>query len=353
VNRQLGIFGRPSVAEPVRFGSNHYVPVLKTLPGELRALALTEERTWERLTPLIEVANKKGATEDPPERSVLPNLGQRLVRAIGTARSFYLDLRWVSSRSRILIRQGTERKPVRALPYVLEDCRRRGLIFIPVVTMGKDVGRATLLREAIAEDGRGACFRVAVAGVARPTGRALDPELDRLLELIGTEPRSSDLLLDLGYVGPEPGFDAQHILRLLEELPYLSTWRNVFLNGTVIPQALSGYREGGITELPRHEWRIWQQLRDLGAPRLPTFGDYGVQHPLRPESSGPGMRANIRYTTENVVLIARGYSITEHGTSQYRDLCIMLAGRPEFRGADSSWGDRAIAECAEGLGTPG
>jgi hypothetical protein len=353
VNKQLGIFGTPPFANPVRFGSYQYVPILKTLPGELRALTYAPEGTWEQMTPLIEVATKKGASEDPPERSPLPNLGSRLVRAIGTARPFYLDFRWLSSRSKILVRRGAGRTPVRAMAYVLDDCRHRGLVFIPVVAPTKDTGRATLMREAIAEDGRGVCFRIPVVGVARPTGSGLDQELSRLLESVGAEPGSSDLLLDLGYLGPEPGFDAEHLLRLLAEIPDLLSWRSVFLNGTVIPQALSGYQEGGITELPRQEWRLWKELRESGAPRLPTFGDYGIQHPLRPESSGPGMRANIRYTTEEVVLVARGRSIMEHGTAQYRDLCIMLSERPEFRGADYSWGDRAIAECAEGLGTPG
>jgi hypothetical protein len=354
VNTQLSLLNQ---TEPLRhgapFGSYHYVPILKSLPGELKALAHTDADTWERMTPLIEATSKKGATEEPPDRSPLPSLASRLVSVLGTARPFYLDFRGLTSRSKILVRRGRERRPVAAIEHVLEDCRQRGLNFVPVVTPTKDAGRLALVRESLAAVGRRVCLRVPVAGVVRPTGRSLSNELHGLLEDLGTEAASTDLLLDLGYIGVEPGFDASHVRRILEEIPQLPAWRNVILSGTVIPQALSGYAEDDITDLARHEWRLWQELRQHDAPRLPTFGDYCVQHPERPDSSGPGMRANIRYTADEAVLIARGRSITEYGAGQYRDLCVLLSHRPEFRGSAYSWGDSSIAECAEGLGTPG
>ena len=59
------------------------------------------------------------------------------------------------------------------------------------------------------------------------------------------------------------------------------------------------------------------------------------------------MRGSVRYTTEDLVLFARGGSILEFGAEQYRDLCKMLIGRPEFAGADYSWGDRVINATAK------
>ena len=60
------------------------------------------------------------------------------------------------------------------------------------------------------------------------------------------------------------------------------------------------------------------------------------------------MRANIRYTTSDLVLYARGHSILEHGAPQYASLAQMITGRGEFGGENYSWGDEVIARTASG-----
>lgn len=66
------------------------------------------------------------------------------------------------------------------------------------------------------------------------------------------------------------------------------------------------------------------------------------------------MRANIRYTSDNVTLVARGRgAVVQEGREQYRELCRMLVDRPEFVGSAYSWGDEQIAACASGAIEPG
>ena len=66
------------------------------------------------------------------------------------------------------------------------------------------------------------------------------------------------------------------------------------------------------------------------------------------------MRANIRYTVEQLTLIARGQGpVVQAGREQYRELCQMLIEREEFAGRDFSWGDAIIDDCANGLREPG
>ena len=45
--------------------------------------------------------------------------------------------------------------------------------------------------------------------------------------------------------------------------------------------------------------------------------------------------------------------VIQEGAEQYRELCRVLVEQPEFAGADFTWGDRQISECAAGLGEPG
>jgi hypothetical protein len=91
--------------------------------------------------------------------------------------------------------------------------------------------------------------------------------------------------------------------------------------------------------------------------RLPTFGDYAIQHPdppLEGEESGPGQRANIRYTTNKVTLVPRAVGpVVLEGREQYRDLCRQLVVQPEYAGGHFTWGDRLIADCASGIDEPG
>jgi hypothetical protein len=102
---------------------------------------------------------------------------------------------------------------------------------------------------------------------------------------------------------------------------------------------------------------LWCALTELGLSRRPTFGDYAIQNPDPPlddQPSGPGQRANIRYTTDAATLAPRAVgAVIQEGAEQYRQLCRQLVAQPEFAGADFSWGDLQIAECADGVGEPG
>ena len=76
--------------------------------------------------------------------------------------------------------------------------------------------------------------------------------------------------------------------------------------------------------------------------------------PLEDQPTGPGQRANIRYTTDDATLVPRAVgAVIQEGAEQYRQLCRLLVAQPEFAGRDFTWGDHQIAECADGIGEPG
>lgn len=340
---QMNLLPERRFDRPLRWSDRHYVPILKSMAGELMALRTAGDSTWDRMTPLIEAAGKAG-TEEPPERSLYPNLAGRLGPAITAGRPFFLDFPWIHSGAKINIGQKGRKVVVNAIEHVFESCRSSGLAFIPVLATDRDDGRAELVKAAARRDGRGVCLRLPITGVFWPAG--LPKFIEERICAIDVRPENVDLLLDLGYVKSPPTFDAGHVKRLIEALPHLDAWRSLVVAGTVIPASASGWEEGGITEIPRLEWHLYRDLRRLAPRRMPAFGDYGVQHPEPPEGGGPGMRANIRYTTQRLVLFARGFSLIEYKSDQYRDLCKMLVGRPEFKEPTYSWGDQIIVTTA-------
>jgi len=342
--QQMTFIPQERFERPLRWREDHYVPILKSLKGERDALKEAAAATWDRISPLIEATGRAGVDE-PPARSGFPNLIEHLGPAIKAGRPFFLDFPQLDSNAKVNVGSTRRRTAVNVVEYIFDGCRKSGLTFIPVLSPRHDAGRSALVAAALKRDGRGLCLRMPIGGVVWENG--IDSTIERLLKCVGARPAEVDLLLDLSYITSPPGFAATHIKRLIERLPGLDAWRSLVLAGTAIPPSASGIQEDGITGLPRHEWQLYRELRQLAPARIPTFADYAVQHPEPPaEGGGPGMRTNIRYTTEELLLFARGHSVLEDSRGQYRKLCQMLVSRPEFYGADYTWGDGIIARTA-------
>ena len=249
-----------------------------------------------------------------------------------------------------MVGPASARRSVRIVDYLVDQFDRFTLNSVPVVRPGIDPRIIEIFRDSEV-DGRGWCLRLPI--------RALlgfeDPreEVNRLLDLIQASPRSVDMVVDHQYMPQVLGFGARHVMSAIEELPYLSMWRSVIILGTVIPKTLAKFPEDCITILRRHEWELWHDLQTLGISRVPTLGDYAVQNPERPKKGGgwKELRANIRYSTPQRVLMARGRAVAEYCPGEYRKVAAMLVAHHEFR--EISWGDRQIRQCADGLCDPG
>ena len=160
-------------------------------------------------------------------------------------------------------------------------------------------------------------------------------------------------MLDLEYIDSED-LRSEDIAPLVGELIAKFAWRSVVLMGTSIPATMGSVREGTVGCIPRHEWRLWCALASIFETEL-SYGDYCVQHPKPPqEQGGPGMRANIRYTVDDRVLVARGRGpVVFRGNSEYTNLCQKIVVNEGFAGESYSWGDETIAKCARGERDPG
>ncbi len=333
---------------PAPRGAFHYVPVVKTLPGELKALAHASPSAWRRITPLVEIATKRGDNEVTQAPSVLAHIGDELRAVFGVDRTFFVDLRWVKYGLQVQLKGGFKR---RAVEHVLQECQASALRCIPVVAPGQDSRVVQLLRDAFGFRTRGVCIRVPIAGVVRSGTQALRVELDTFLDQLEVDRGATDLFLDLGYMGAAIPPSAKDVLATLQGIDPRD-WRTLVLAGTVVPDTLAMIEEETIGELTRHDWLIWKELERLGPARLPCYGDYMIQHPTPPLEGGRGMRANVRYTTDDRFLFARGTTPKGGNYGQYQRLCQDLKGHREFRDANSSWGERMIDECARGIILP-
>lgn len=331
--------------QPLPSGQGQYVVALQNKPGELDALTHATPEIWSQMTPLMHVLGPKRPGKVLSSDAVT-NWIKKIRGAIGSHPCFLDTLRLRVEHP--VASQGQTRT---ALSFIYDQARIAGIRFVPVFPIGGAETHRRLVHAASIQDCRGLAIRFNPLGSVPLPGTTQTEVLKELLVDFEAQPNDVDLLLDLGCLNPDEELEADDLRQLVNDLSDGIEWRNIILLGTSMPQALGSIREGQSGFLARHEWQLWSELKKKPPLRLPSFGDYAIQHPLPPQgTSGPGMRPNIRYTIDKATLVLRGVGpVTEDGKKKYRQLCLQLVSRKEFAGPSFSWGDEVIKDCADGV----
>ncbi len=341
---------QPEPLAPLPIDSSRYVAALQNKRGELDALEHASPETWERLTPIVHFVGPKNRS-DPFNASSIVNWVKKVAVAVGD-HPVYLDV--VRLDATFAVATSTGAKPV--LAQIFAAARKRRMSFVPVVRVGESTEpHISLVADAAVQDGHGLALRYRVRQVLPPAGMSHRHFLEAQITRVGSDIANTDLFVDLDLIDQDDDLEGADIADPLKKLISIGPWRSVVVLGTSMPSQLGCIPEGTLGSLPRREWEVWTQLEQCDQPRMPAFGDYGIQSPEPPrDGGGPGMRANIRYTVDEETLIARGKgSVLQEGNEQYQDLCEQLVGCGRFSGRDFSWGDMTIADCASGLLAPG
>ncbi len=336
----------------MKFDHRHYVPCLRWKLGEYQAVIRLSNSTKNFITPLIQVPEIGYDFEARElERSVDDHLKLfvKRVKPKWGERSCFVDMKLIDPAERMADR----RHPVR---FVFEQLRAQNCEAIPVTGIDRDRRYHREVRSAASKDGRGVCIRVSIENAA---GQDFKKSVDALLRDVDLTSRDCDLVLDLGAppnFEPVEGF-AKLVAGVVGKLPYLSQWRTFTLIGTSFPPSMAGI-ERGSTIIPRSEWVLYKRVVELfgtSGDRLPTFGDYAINHPdvLLMDMRLVKPSATIRYAIDDGWLIVKGKNVRDYKYAQYRDHCQTVMRSPHFSGAQFSAGDQYIANCAAGEGKTG
>jgi hypothetical protein len=346
----------PEQFQTVPSGVNHYVVALQNKPGERDALLHASAQTWAHFTPLLQIVGPKDCGKEPFTHARFKAWVKTVAEPVGS-HSCFLDVLQLPPNHPTATKEGN----VPALSAIHAEARKRGMAFVPVLRLGDVRGTVQQISETIARDGRGVALRYALLGTAPAGGRSVPVLIKEALAAVDIDQKATDLIMDLGYLSEDVEIHAEDLVATVNELIGVGGWRSVVLLGTSMPSSLGGgiIEAGTVGRLLRREWVLWSALRATGMPRLPTYGDYAVQHPNPPAAIAEGqipigMRGSIRYTHDTKTVIPRAKAPRwEEGHEQYRELCKVLVNQPEFLGREFTWGDRQIAECADGTIEPG
>lgn len=328
-----------------------YVPIMKFKQGEYSALKELKPETKNIVYPLFEVMPIPWDYEnDAPAKSLsdhLAKLVQNILRS-WERRPFMLDFRYISED------QCSQMSP-HPIVSLAEEAKDANLHLVPVVSINSPSCLLKNIRSVVRKLECGAAIRIVGDDFDNPL---LDVDIvENLCEKrLGLTPEQVDIVIDLGQI-PTDGLaplivGMRNLLRMIPPVP----WRTISLVASSFPENLISIPSNGGKLIGRGEWKLW---KGLVAPQLlrrePNFGDYTIVHPDPFEMDPRIMRsgAKIKYTTEDDWLIIKGRGLKNNGFGQFRDLAQQLMELKYYCGADFSWGDNFIKECAEGTESTG
>ena len=327
------------------FDHKHYVPCLRWKQGEYMAIAALSAASRERVTPLIEVPEIGFDFETRSYKKTIDEhikpFGKRVADKWG--RPCLVDL--IHMPAKEVMDNG-----VHPVIRVFGELRTRKCSATPVTGIARDFTYQRAIGRVISTDNRGVCIRVTLAEAAKPD---LIEILDSLMKKLKVSPSQCDFIVDLGAPNFKPldGF-TKLVYSLLSRLPYQNRWKTITIMGTSFPETMAEVK-GSPVLLPRWEWLLYKgvaaKLAKQGA-RIPTFGDYGINHKDVPQVDMRLVRpsATIRYTIDDKWFIVKGPNVRDYGFEQYRNHCRTLATSPYFRGSGFSMGDAYIQNCSLG-----
>lgn len=277
----------------MRFGNDHYVPVLKLKRGEKQALATLPAAIAPSVTPLFEVVELK------PEDTLDPHLKRsfaKLPEAMAGCAPYFLDVRELEPAGAA----GARRAFAKAT--------QAGVPFVPVTGLSRTADVTAAVQAAT----NGIAIRLTRDEFE--AGR-VPRDLLSFVSSHGLSPSHTDLLVDLGLLDQMVPIGVQQMIaQFLPRIPVPTQWRTLTLFGFAFPKSMGVAAANSVTPVDRVDWMAW-----LGAcygrrgvlPRLPTFGDGAIQHPSGVEGFDPrimNVSATIRYTLDDRWALIKGIS---------------------------------------------
>lgn len=331
----------------------HYMPVLKTKKGEFDAICdlftIPDPRVnLASMLPLFQVANSQSLGEEwssAYEKSLV-QIADRILDCWGYQAPFLLDGPYMLD--------STQHDGWHPMYHLCNRVISREVRLVPVTGLDRSTLYQTAIKGLPSNKVPNIAIRLLQSDLAKPT---LAIDLINLITAHGKLPEQVHIIIDFKYLTAEsPPYSYSHICELI---PSIERWLTFTILGGAFPKDLTNCELGRNT-IPRLEWVQWKE-QSLGSAlaRKPSFGDYGIQHPIYdPYEPGRQGTASIRYTIDKEWVVMRGQKCkpgpSGPDAGQYIGHSILLVRTgSDFYGGDFSKGDQYILECSQEANGPG
>ena len=317
-----------------KFDHRQYVPVLRWKSSEREALCKLNPSLRKRITPIIELVPQdfeKGSTT-----SILTKHASQIAKSWGWNDLFFIDFHLLG-----------ENRAAHCIPIFINQADAYNLHAGLVTGLNWSAVYQSAVKAALGKIGRELCFRISAYDL-RQAG--FQKALNELLVLYEKEPADVHLVVDFQSI-KEPLPD---IAAFTNTIPDLNEWRSLTVVAGAFPKDLSDIKKNSQCELPRNDWLIWKNYASTAKSRIPSFGDYTIQHGVFEEHEGQhfNFSASLRYTASEYWVIMRGEGVKNEnsaGFDQFPAQAQLLLERNEFSGPQFCDGDLYIHTMAQQL----
>jgi hypothetical protein len=311
---------------------DQYAPILKGKDGEFLALSKLPDSIKDSIVPIIDIVSNSNKTFENHIKATVGYLRKWLPK-----RPLYIDGYMVQEGE--LIYSGQH-----YMKYIFDELRNDGFTIIPVISNISNQDYNDAIKNIILKDQKGICIRI-----FRPETIDINSELDVILNFLGIDQTTVDLLLDLESVEDLTVDEIyKWSINKIVEIKHLSKYRGLVVSGGNFPINLIKLKADQVHIIPRKQWRAWQQIcNSSDVERIPTYSDYAISHPQLSEFGEgiPNASASIRYTHESDYLIYRGKGTRQHSFDQFYYISESLITSDDFDGKDHCAGDEFIYKC--------
>lgn len=316
------------------FNSKHYIPILKWKTAEQGALKSLDKNRKKYITPLIQFVMPR---QEPSEQlgevvqkfeKQMKKLPEKILEVWGTS-AIFVDFSLLYT---------TELK-VKSIESILQNSRRLGERFIPVVYLSDDAQIKETTCLLTKNSPLGLCLRLVCSDFNNID--ELNKKISKFVASSRLSPSIIDLLVDIKEIG-ENGNKYRRYLNLSQKIINLSKWKSFIFASGAFPEDLTNCKLDEENLIPRLDWQNWTKANNDNLIRKPSFSDYTIQHPIYKESAQffhP--TTSIKYTLENEWLVMKG---KKQKFNLYLANAKLLSEDSSFYGENFSVGDRYIAE---------
>lgn len=324
------------------FNYNHYVPLLKGKRGEFGALAKLSQKVKPLITPFIDVP-RVSRNDDEGADIHLIKIVNNIKTSWGTENTVFVDLADIDLTQRTA--DGTH--PV---IYLFGLSRAAAIRAIPCTGLDRDSDYNNAIATVLKEDNSGVCIRVVYEDMDSSI-EELSNAINDLLGVLAIPLKDVHLLLDFKDIrNSDIAKLTRKAVRIIDNLPDIASWKTLTIAASGYPDSLSSVKGDSTAEINRLEFLLWRSvIADKTLKRRPSFGDYGIVHPILLDLDPITMRssAKIRYTLGEKWLVVKGHSLKkEPKFKQYHNLSDQLITMKEFIGSHFCWGDEYVTKCA-------
>jgi hypothetical protein len=309
------------------FDHNQYFPVLRWKGAERAALRQLAPGIRNQITPIIEFVPRE--FEDKSLPATLGDKAKQIAQNWGWRDVLFVDFS--------LLGDG---RAAQAVPVFVQGADqyqlRAGLV--TSLSQSPDLWRA--IQTALASDNRELCLRVNAYELRRASSQRA---IHELLARYARQPSEVHLAIDFQAIrDPLPSLGTW-----LGGVPDIDDWRSLTVIAGTFPKDLTHLEKNTQHTLPRSDWLAWRDCATSAAGRIPSFGDYAIQHGVFEEREGKlfNFSASIRYTSRESWVIMRGEGVQNEdgpGYAQWPAWAQLLCEREEFCGPEFSYGDGYI-----------